>query len=487
MFKLAELFVEVGALTGPLDKTLAGVRGKIAALASTRVNVPMGGMLAGLLGGAGITAGIMHAVKAASDLNETMNMVNVAFGTSAKVITGAADEMSRKFGISKKQFLEGASAVGSMGKAMGMGSGMAAQFGTSVEKLAADFSSLKNVSLEDASRIFMSGLSGETEPLKRYGIMLTEVNVKQEAVRMGLVKAGQELTEQQKLQARYSLLLKGTADAQGDLDRTSAEYANQSRNLQGNLENLFATVGTALLPAANALVGGLSELVGAFLGAATGSDTLTQAGLTLAAWISDGMAVVRNFGDVISRTWTMISGYFSAGTTWLGETWYAMWSNLITEAMNAGGMIKDAVKEIWDYFRSMGNDPIELKFSLENLTKGTTLAPKFDLSDMENKLKAIDDRMAKRETERLTKKKEAEKTGPLAAKDLKFEKTDEKKAAKADIMSATSYSSMILKAALGKGDVAERTAKATEKTATLLEKMMGDFGKPKAPVAPVLV
>ena len=51
---------------------------------------------------------------------------------------------------------------------------------TSLVQLASDMASFNNTSVDDALLALRSGLSGETEPLKRFGIALSEVRLKED-------------------------------------------------------------------------------------------------------------------------------------------------------------------------------------------------------------------------------------------------------------------------------------------------------------------
>src|SRR3546814_3222598 len=88
-------------------------------------------------------------------------------------------------------------------------------------QLAQDLVSFYNVDTETAIQKLRSGLSGESEPLRDFGVFLTEANVKAKALEMGLTGVGDELTEQEKILARYQLVLEATKNAQGDGARTS--------------------------------------------------------------------------------------------------------------------------------------------------------------------------------------------------------------------------------------------------------------------------
>lgn len=254
----------------------------------------------------GVAAGAFafKAIQGASDLNEQVSKTGVVFGDAAKIVTGGADQMAKSFGIPKATFIEAAGAIGLIGKASGLTQVEAAKLGTNMGKLAADASSFYNVPLPDALQAIQSGLVGEAEPLRKYGVLLSEDAVKAEALRLGLVttaadtskmsaaaeklslaqlkardatqKFGEgsvqartaalavttaqqalekasagvkvELTEGQKVQARTSLITKGMTDASGDLERTQGSLANRLREVQGRAMNFAAEVGTGLIP-----------------------------------------------------------------------------------------------------------------------------------------------------------------------------------------------------------------------------------------------
>jgi hypothetical protein len=151
---------------------------------------------------------------------------------------------------------------------------------------AADFASVFNIDVAEALQVFQSGLSGEAEPLKRFGINLLQSEVQAFALRSGLIEVGETMTEQQKVQARYGLLMETTAKTAGDFANTSDGLANSQRILQANFQDMQATVGGALLPAFAALSAGLLPVVeqlGPVLGDAV--ESLTPALEDLASQI----------------------------------------------------------------------------------------------------------------------------------------------------------------------------------------------------------
>lgn len=69
---------------------------------------------AGAIAGVGIGAVLGNAVKAASDLNETVNRTNVIFGANAREVRSWAEGSARNFGLSEQAALDAASGFGNM-------------------------------------------------------------------------------------------------------------------------------------------------------------------------------------------------------------------------------------------------------------------------------------------------------------------------------------------------------------------------------------
>lgn len=215
--------------------------------AATSVRGVVLGLGAGLAVGK-IASSIGGAVSAASDLNEQASKSQVVFGKASSAVEAKAKEMGDAFGYPKAQFIEGASSIGLIAKASGLAQEGAAKMGSDFAALAADASSFYNVPVDEALGAIRSGLVGEAEPMRRFGVLLNEAAVKSEALRLGIAKAGAELTEGQKVQARASLITKGLADAQGDLARTSNSVANMARSSEGRWTNAMADIGAAIQP-----------------------------------------------------------------------------------------------------------------------------------------------------------------------------------------------------------------------------------------------
>jgi hypothetical protein len=228
------------------SKDVDGFAGKIgdfskkAALAFAAVAAAAGAMA--------IKIGV-DAVKAASDLSETISKVGVLFGDTADDIEKFADGAASSLGQTKQEALDAAATFATFGKAAGLSGKDLSKFSIDFVKLSSDLASFNNTSPEQAINAIGSALRGEAEPLRQYGVLLDDASLRQAALELGIISTTKNaLTPQQKVLAAQALIYKQTSTAQGDFERTSDGLANKTRILTAQLENAKVTIGEALLP-----------------------------------------------------------------------------------------------------------------------------------------------------------------------------------------------------------------------------------------------
>lgn len=200
-------------------------------------------------------------VDAASDMQESLSKVNVVFGENAAEVIKFSKTAATAMGLSSQQALEAAGTYGNLFQAFGLSRDSATEMSTTLVQLASDLASFNNVPIDDALLALRSGLSGETEPLKRFGVALNDERLKAEAFAMGIYSGTGALTAGAKAQAAYALIMKDTSLAQGDYARTADGVANRQRTIAAQFKDIQAGIGTALLPAFGAVLNVISTKV----------------------------------------------------------------------------------------------------------------------------------------------------------------------------------------------------------------------------------
>jgi hypothetical protein len=230
---------------------------------------------------AGVAAAGYKVVQSASDLNESISKSNVIFGSSAKAIQGWAATADQALGLSQTAALEAAGNFAILGQSAGLTGVELNTFSTDLTELAADLASFNNTSTDEAITALAAGLRGESEPLRRFGVLLSENAVQAKAMEMGLAATAKELTDQDKVLARNALILEQTTTQQGDFARTADGAANQQRILAAEIENSRAAIGEGLLPA-------YKDLLAVFV--------------NVADWAGKNATLVKNLGVAVGIT-----------------------------------------------------------------------------------------------------------------------------------------------------------------------------------------
>ena len=275
--------------------------------------------------GAATTAIGVVSVKAASDLEESAQAAEVTFKSAFQAVDQFANGAAGAFNLSRRAAFEYTAQLGGIFNASGLAAQASANMSIEATKLAADLASFKNLEIDVALQKIRAGLVGEVEPLRTVGVLLSAAAVEAKAMTLGLQDANGELSEGAKVQARFALITEQLSDAQGDVARTSESVANQTREMQMNMENLRAEIGEQLLPVTADLLSTMNELVVGLekvpdpaikTGVAIGGITAAIAGLGLIIppLVTGGGALV-TFASLLA---TIASAPITLGLTALG-------------------------------------------------------------------------------------------------------------------------------------------------------------------------
>lgn len=220
-------------------------------------------------------------IKFATDLEETINKVNVVFGNAAKSVKDFGKTAQSSFGLTENQALDLASTFGDMATSMGYTQSDAAKLSLSLVSLAGDLQSFKNIPIQEVFTSLNGIFTGETESLKRLGVVMTEANLQTFALTQGISKQLNEMSQAEKVALRYQYVINVTKNAQGDFARTMQSSANQQRDFKNNITALSTEIGRILLPMFTDLLKGLNNIARGFreLGDGTKTIIVTLGGL----------------------------------------------------------------------------------------------------------------------------------------------------------------------------------------------------------------
>ena len=325
------LQVDIGANITELQQALKTVEnrlsgfgkrlGEIGTAFSTRLTLPL------------VTAG-GAAIKLASDFEESLNKVNVAFGNSSLEVQRFADTTLESFGIAEGSALDMAALFGDMATSMGISTGEASKMSTQLVGLAGDLASFKNISVDRAQTALAAIFTGETEALKSLGVVMTQANLEAFALSQGIQKNIQDMTQAEQVNLRFAYVMSKTTNAQGDFARTQGGAANQMRIFQESLKQLGQQFGATILPLFTRVVKRVNDIIKIF--ATLDAETRTKImglGIALASigpiLVTLGIAVKTlaiAFGLLSSPITLAVAGFTAVGLTvkYVIDNWEAL-------------------------------------------------------------------------------------------------------------------------------------------------------------------
>lgn len=189
-----------------------------------------------------------QSIENSSDLNEAATAVSAVFGTAYESIDTWASGAATALGQSKLQALDAAKGFGVYGRQAGLTAKENAAFSQGLVETASDLASFHNADPSEVIEALGAGLRGEAEPLRRFGILMSEDTLKAAALKAGITDTLRPLTQQEKILAANALVMQSVGVAAGDFAKTSDGLANQQRIFDANTTNLSATLGTVFLP-----------------------------------------------------------------------------------------------------------------------------------------------------------------------------------------------------------------------------------------------
>lgn len=291
--------------TSKFDKASAGLASRMNSIGSGMTDIGKKMTLGVTLP---VVAGFAYAVKSASDLNETLNKVEVAFGNNAKQVKDWSKNSINSMGLAQQSALDATALFGDMATSMGLSTQEAAKMSMGLTQLGADLASFKNISFSEAQTALAGVFTGETESLKRLGIVMTETNLLEYARSKGINKTVQEMTQAEKVQLRYNFVMDKTKNAQGDFARTAGGTANQIRITQERFKQLSAEIGANFLPIANKILGVIQKILAKFQALSPKQQNMIFMFLGIAAVVGPLLIIFGSLIQAISAIATVVAG-----------------------------------------------------------------------------------------------------------------------------------------------------------------------------------
>lgn len=194
-----------------------------------------------------VAVGFANILNASIDFEETLNKFQVSFGEFSNQAESFATRLAYAFNLSRESLFNYMSTFNSMLKSLGgITTTQAYNISKTLTQLALDYSSLFNVTVENAMTSFQSVLSGQIRTIRSVsGIDVSENTIFQYYQELGGTKSMRQLSQLEKRLLRIYAVEKqmDSLGAIGDLEKTVNSISNVIKQLKETTQELFVYIG----------------------------------------------------------------------------------------------------------------------------------------------------------------------------------------------------------------------------------------------------
>lgn len=224
-------------------------------------------------------------ITMAADADATGAKFNTIFSGMEVETQAWVDTFVESTGRHKYETMNMLSDIQAVTTAMGVEKEAGVDMAKSLLERSTDVAAFFNAQDADVLEAIKSGLTGEMEGMKKYGVILSEANVQKELANMLGAEGAKNATDAQKIQARTNIILQQTSAIQGQQASESLSYQEQLKRLSGTLSVTFADAGKKAMESMTGLLIKINEILA---GGGTAALSKIFEGLAgVLAWVAE--------------------------------------------------------------------------------------------------------------------------------------------------------------------------------------------------------
>lgn len=222
--------------------------------------------------------------KLGADFEQALGKMDVVFEDNAKGIEKWAQNSLRDFGLARKTAITMASDFGALFKGMDIDMYKTEEWSKTLTERTMDLANFYDTTVEETTNALNAIVTGQTEPLRRFGINMTQATLQEYALSQGIRKKVSEMTEAEKVQLRYNFVIERTNIAVGTTARESDSATGQINRFKEGVIELGTSFSEHILPIFTPVIEWVNDLILGFSSLSDGTKKfIVVAGLLVAA------------------------------------------------------------------------------------------------------------------------------------------------------------------------------------------------------------
>ena len=188
------------------------------------------------------------ALQAAADAQAMESSFDSVFGAQAEGARLWSQNLAESLNYSETEIRESMLSWQTLFNGMEVSGKKSAEMVTNLTERAIDMAALFDTDVNTVMEALRSTMVGNHETMRQYGVVITENTLKEAAYSKGIARRGKELTELQKVETRYALIMEQSAQAEGRRNAEADDVNGKLLTMQGLQTEITKKLGEALLP-----------------------------------------------------------------------------------------------------------------------------------------------------------------------------------------------------------------------------------------------
>ena len=263
--------------------------------------------------------------KLGADFEQALGKMDVVFGENSKNVEAWAQNSLRDFGLAKSTAIEMASDFGALFKGMGISMKDTEEWSTTLTERTMDLANFYDTTVEETTNALNAIVTGQTQPLRRFGINMTQATLQEYALSKGIRKKITDMTEAEKVQLRYNFVIERTNIAVGTTARESDTATGQLNRFKESIKELGVSFSEHILPVFTPLIEFVNNIIEKFANLSDGSKKfiVVISGIVAAVgpviWLLGKIfGSIKNISEGIGAIPKVIDGVGKAGKAFKG-------------------------------------------------------------------------------------------------------------------------------------------------------------------------
>lgn len=191
---------------------------------------------------------MVDSAAAASKAEETANLFNTTFSNIEGTANNVASKLSSSLGVATSSAQQMIGLFGDLAMGYGQTQTAALEFADQAVKTGLDIISFKNLTGDTTELLqsMASGLAGNFENFRKWGIIVTQTEIKQRLAKKGLDKLTGSAYQYAKVQETLAIVQEKSKNAIGDMAKTLESTENINRRLGEANKELLETMGSGI-------------------------------------------------------------------------------------------------------------------------------------------------------------------------------------------------------------------------------------------------